>query len=114
MSLGVKRYAENFYKSLIEPPAGYSILRSEVVRGAPDDLDREEEDLLRSLDINPDAFPSKMILFRAIIKCPDGMTKYTSSMIDSIVALCKIDFWEDFWEQVLASEKGRRVRRRAS
>jgi len=101
------KYSTDTYRSVVQPPDGYRLTRTELLR-AGDGPSREDEDLYRELGWELPDFPANWMLFRCIVEAPNGSKLYTSSVIESLVDLCKREFWEDFWQQAQAAvEKNR-------
>jgi hypothetical protein len=99
------KYTQDTYRSVVQPPDGYRLTRTELLR-AGDGPSREDEERYRELGLELPDFPDNWMLFRCIVEMPDGSKLYSSSVIESLVDLCKREFWEDFWAEVQsAAEK---------
>jgi hypothetical protein len=99
------KYSQDTYRSVVQPPAGYRLTKTELLR-AGDSPSREEEAVYREFGLQDMEFLDGFMVFRCIVEAPDGSTLYTSSVIESLVTLCKREFWEDFWTQVVAAAAG--------
>ena len=85
---------------MIEPPAGYALIRTEALTDSTEGPDSTTRAIRRELGLDEDFTLGDTIIFRTIVKCPDGSSTYTSTMVDSLIDLCKKPFWEEFWKQV--------------
>lgn len=88
----------NVYKSLVDPPPGYSLQETDVLTDSVEGPDDDESDR-GELDLGLKG----LIIFRAIISCPEGV-RFTCGPIDSKAVLCTKGFWRYFWKQ--AQQKG--------
>ena len=88
------------YQSLIEPPAGYTLVTTQVLKDSITGPDATDRLIRRELGLDEDFTLGGAIVFRTIVMCPDGETKYTSAHLDSLAVLCKKEFWEEFWDAV--------------
>ena len=98
----IKR-TKDIYKSVIPPPQGYTIVKTELLE-AGDGPTRDEEEIYRAVGLNSMDFLDDMRILRTIVRAPDGKTLYTSSIVESVVDLCKKPFWEEFWKHVVLSD----------
>jgi hypothetical protein len=103
-SMPLIKYTQDTYRSVVQPPAGYRLIRTELLR-AGDGPTRDEEEVYRELNWELPDFPDNWMLFRCIVETPNGKL-YSNSVVESLVDLCKREFWEDFWQAVQsAAEK---------
>lgn len=92
------KYTQDTYRSVVQPPDGYRLITTELLR-AGDGPAREEEAVYREFGLQDMDFLDNLMVFRCIVEGPNGKL-YTSSVIESLVDLCKREFWEDFWQEV--------------
>ena len=84
-------YREDFYKSLVPPPDGYLLQKTELLMGG-EHPGREYEDFCREFGLSTDfSWLDDFMLFRCIIKGPKHVI-YTSTVLDTKVDLCKKEF----------------------
>ena len=92
------------YPSLVEPPAGFSMLKNEIKRIAALCDNEDAMDFAEAMGIPLPDPKDPTIHFRGVVKTPEGIDKYFVMEMTSIIPLHKIEFWTEFWNNFYPTE----------